>query len=78
LAGGGVGSIRAADCGARSESALGEVDPISNGTADPVIRHPPEPSQINSTLSHEIFDEPTDLIVGERGDDDSTLGETVA
>jgi len=63
---------------ARVESALGEVDPISNGTADPVIRQPPEPIRSTPPWSHEIFDEPTDLIVGERGDDDSTLGETVA
>src|SRR4029077_8902824 len=55
--------------GTDSESALREIQPITNRATDSVVRYPSNVLLRNTPLQHEIFDEASDRIIGERSDD---------
>ncbi len=57
------------DRGPHAEAALGEVEAGPDRPPDAVIGGPPDVREIDSTLEHQVLDEPADLVVGERGDD---------
>src|ERR1700727_811221 len=75
LRGGAVGRIGAAERWANAESPLGEVQPVTHCASDPVVRNPVELGTVDSALVHEIFNQPADGIVDERGYDRSSLPE---
>src|SRR5436190_6022819 len=70
-----VPAIGAAKRGANTKTAFREVQPIPNRAANSVIRDPSHILLGNAALQHEIFDEPSDGIVGQRGDDGSIESE---
>ena len=68
-------AVRAADGPARAEAALGEVQAIADSAPDAIELDPAEVRQIDAALQHQILDEPTDGVIGQRGDDRRTLPE---
>ena len=65
---------RAAD----AEAALGEVEPVADGAADAVVRHPADERRVDAALQDEVLDQPPDLVVGERGHDRGAQAEAAA
>ena len=65
---GGVAAVRAAQRGADAETSFSEIQAVAHGTADAVVRNPLGERVVHAALIHQIFDEPADRIIGERGD----------
>jgi hypothetical protein len=70
-----VPAIGAANRGANAKTAFREVQPVPNRAANSVIRDPSHILLANAALQHEIFDQPSDGIVGQRGDNGSIESE---
>ena len=62
-------AIGRADRSTNAETSLGEIQAIPNLAADAVKRHPFDELRIDATLQNEIFNQVTDFVFGEGGDD---------
>src|SRR5206468_4185067 len=74
----GVTAVRASEGGAYAETSLGEIEAVTRATADAVVSNPADPGEVDSALQHEIFDQPADGIVDQRGDDGRAQAEAAA
>src|SRR5215467_14273423 len=69
LRGCGVGAIGAAQSGANSKTALGEIQSVAHGSSNAVVLYPPNQRLIDAALIHQILNQPADGVVGKSGDD---------
>jgi len=75
---GGVSPIRAADGGADTESSLGKVQAVADGSADSVIGHPADEGGVDTALKDKVFEKLSNRIFREGGDNGSAETETSA
>src|SRR5450830_1660245 len=64
-----MAAIRDAHSAADTEPALGEVQSVAYGAADPVVRNPPDELGVEAAGEDQVLDESADLVVGKRRDD---------
>ena len=69
LADRGVAAVRASQRRAHAESALGKVQAVAHRAADAVVLDPLHMRLIDAALQHQVLDQSTHRIVGERRDD---------
>src|SRR5262245_32218171 len=62
-------AIRTAERRAKSESPLGEIEPVTNPATDAIIRNPLYVRLIDASLINEVLNQATNRIVRERGYD---------
>src|SRR6266850_528790 len=74
----GVTAVRASERGAYAETSLGEIEAVTRATADAVVSNPADPREVDSALQDEIFDQPADGIVDQRGDNGRAQAEAAA
>ncbi len=67
LCNGRVAAVRTAQPGTYAKTALGKVESIAHGAAHAIIRSPDQMRKIDAALQHQVFQQPTDGIVGQRG-----------
>ena len=78
LADGGVAAVGAAGSRAHAEAALGKVEPVAHRAAHAVVWNPVEQRVIDAALQDEVFDQPADGVIGERGGNGGAQAETAA
>ena len=76
LGDGSVATIGTSRGGAHTKTAFGEIEAVANGSSDAVILFPDEMALIDAALVHEVFDEATDGVVGQGGNDSRSQAET--
>ena len=64
-----MAAVGDAERAAHAEAALGEVEAVAHRPADPVVGHPANERGVDAALQHQVLDQPSDVVVGERGDD---------
>src|SRR4029077_2613472 len=55
--------------GAYAKASLGEIQPVAHTSSDSVERHPADIFLTHASLKHEIFDETSDSVLSQRGND---------
>src|SRR5437762_14033608 len=55
--------------GAYAVTTFRKIQTVTGGAAYPVVLHPTHMRLINSALKHQIFDQPSDRVIGQRRDD---------
>lgn len=78
LTGGGVTTIRSAFCRTDSEATLGEVESITSSDTEAIEVSPLDELGIDSTLKNKVFEEASDFVINESGEDGSALTEAAA
>ena len=73
-----IASVGHADGSADSVAALGEVESVSDISADAVIAHPFYKRGVDSALENEVLYEPADLVIREGGYDCGAKSEAAA
>ena len=68
LRGRGAATIGAAEGSPNAEAALNEVQPVPHASADTVVGHPAHVGLVDTALQDQIFEQPPDRVVRERGD----------
>jgi hypothetical protein len=63
-----MAAIRTSHSRAHAKSTLGKIQSVAHRSADAVVRHPADQRAIDSSLQHQIFNQLSDWILGERGD----------
>src|ERR1700724_676863 len=61
--------MRTGEGSAHTKASLGKIQPVAYTSSDSVERHPADIFLTHASLKHEIFDEPFDSVLSERGND---------
>src|SRR5258708_12441506 len=64
-----MSTIGTAEGSAQAKASLGKIQPVAYTASDSVERHPADIFLTHASLKHEIFDETSDSVLSERGND---------
>src|SRR3984893_17764901 len=64
-----MSTIGTAEGSAHAKASLGKIQPVAYTSSDSVERHPADIFLTHASLKHEIFDEASDSVLSERGND---------
>lgn len=73
-----MSAVRHADRTAHAETALGEIEPVADRSADAVVLAPPDERGFDPALHDEVLDEMPDLIIDQCGADSRAQPEAFA
>src|SRR5579864_4994729 len=73
-----MSSVGTSDGAANSESAFGEVQSVAHRSTNSVIGEPGDPGGVHPSLKDEVFDQSSDVVVRERGDESGAVSEAAA